>query len=84
MSCIDIIRRRMNEAERTAASASMAIDAIASILCGDIKHKSEVSRRVLNTRATGPDWQEAHRVWLNAAELLAVAIIHQAEQEARQ
>ncbi len=40
---------------------------------------SEAHRRVLTTRA----WQEAHRAWLNAAESLAVAIIHQAEREAR-
>ena len=39
-------------------------------------------RRVLNTRAIGPDWEPAHRAWLNAAESLAVAIIKQAEREA--
>lgn len=44
---------------------------------------SEAYRRVLTTHAIGPDWQEAHRAWLNAAESLAVAIIHQAEREAR-
>lgn len=44
---------------------------------------SEAHRRVLTTRAIGPDWQDAHRAWLDAAELLAVAIIHAAEQEAR-
>lgn len=43
---------------------------------------SEAYDRVLTTRATGPDWQEAHRAWLNAAESLAVAIIRRAEQEA--
>ncbi|MNZ32908.1 hypothetical protein D3C78_502460 [compost metagenome] len=48
-----------------------------------IRAAAEAHRRVLNTRATGPDWQEAHRAWLNAAESLAVAIIHQAEREAR-
>ena len=44
---------------------------------------SEAHRRVLTTRAIGPDWQDAHRAWLDAAESLAVAIIHAAEQEAR-
>lgn len=44
---------------------------------------SEAYRRVLTTRAIGPDWQEAHRAWLNAAESLAVAIVRQAEQGAR-
>lgn len=44
---------------------------------------SEAYRRVLTTRAIGPDWQEAHRAWLNAAESLAVAIVRQAEREAR-
>lgn len=44
---------------------------------------SEAHRRVLTTRAIGPDWQEAHRAWLNAAESLALAIIHQTEREAR-
>lgn len=44
---------------------------------------SEAYRRVLTTRAIGPDWQEAHRAWLNAAESLAVAIVHAAKQEAR-
>ena len=44
---------------------------------------SEAYRRVLTTRAIGPDWQDAHRAWLDAAESLAVAIIHAAEQEAR-
>jgi hypothetical protein len=48
-----------------------------------IRVASEAHRRVLNTRAIGPDWQEAHRAWINAAESLAVAIIHQAEREAR-
>lgn len=49
-----------------------------------IRAASEAHRRVLNTRAIGPDWQEAHRAWLDAAESLAVAIIHQADREARQ
>ncbi|MNR61817.1 hypothetical protein D3C85_1836700 [compost metagenome] len=49
-----------------------------------IRAAAEAHRRVLTTRATGPDWQEAHRAWLNAAESLAVAIVHQAEREARQ
>ena len=49
-----------------------------------IRAASEAHRRVLNTRAIGPDWQAAHSAWLNAAESLAVAIIHQAEREARQ
>lgn len=44
---------------------------------------SEAHRRVLTTRGIGPDWQDAHRAWLDAAESLAVAIIHAAEQEAR-
>lgn len=44
---------------------------------------SEAHRRVLTTRAIGPDWQEVHRAWLKAAESLAVAIIHKAEREAR-
>ena len=48
-----------------------------------IRAASEAHRRVLNTRAIGPEWQEAHRAWLNAAESLAIAIIHQAEREAR-
>ncbi len=48
-----------------------------------IRTASEAHRRVLNTRAIGPDWEPAHRAWLNAAESLAVAIIKQAEREAR-
>jgi hypothetical protein len=48
-----------------------------------IRAATEAHQRVLNTRAIGPEWQEAHRAWLNAAESLAVAIIHQAEREAR-
>jgi len=48
-----------------------------------ISAASEAHRRVLSTRAIGPDWQAAHSAWLNAAESLAVAIIHQAEREAR-
>lgn len=48
-----------------------------------IRTAAEVHRRALNTRAIGPDWQAAHSAWLNAAESLAVAIIHQAEREAR-
>lgn len=44
---------------------------------------SDAYHRVLTTRAIGPDWQDAHRAWLNAAESLAVAIIHQTEREAR-
>lgn len=43
---------------------------------------SEAYHLVLATRAIGPDWQEAHRAWLNAAESLAVAIVHAAKQEA--
>ena len=49
-----------------------------------IRTAAEAHRRVLTTRAIGPGWQEAHRAWLDAAESLAVAIIHQAEREARQ
>ena len=50
----------------------------------ELIHSASVAhRRVLNTRAIGPDRQQAHRAWLNAAESLAVAIIHQAEREAR-
>lgn len=48
-----------------------------------IRAAAEAHRRVLNTRAIGPDWQATHSAWLNAAESLAVAIIHQAEREAR-
>lgn len=44
---------------------------------------AEAYRRVLNTRAIGPDWAPAHRAWIDAAESLAVAIIKQAEREAR-
>ena len=44
---------------------------------------SDAYHRVLTTRAIGPEWPDAHRAWLNAAESLAVAIIHQAEREAR-
>jgi hypothetical protein len=44
---------------------------------------AEAYQRVLNTRAIGPDWAAAHRAWLDAAESLAVAIIKQAEREAR-
>lgn len=46
-----------------------------------IRAASEAHRRVLNTRAIGPEWQEAHRAWLNAAESLAVAIVHQAARQ---
>ncbi len=49
-----------------------------------IRTAAEAHRRVLATRAIGPDWEEAYRSWLNAAESLAVAIVHQAEQEAHQ
>lgn len=48
-----------------------------------IRAAAEAHQRVLNTRAIGPDWQAAHSAWLNAAESLAVAIIHQAKREAR-
>ena len=48
-----------------------------------IRAADEAYRRVLNARAIGPDWEAAHRAWLNAAESLAVAIIKQAEREAR-
>lgn len=48
-----------------------------------IRAAAEAHRHVLNTRAIGPDWQAAHSAWLNAAESLAVAIIHQAAREAR-
>lgn len=48
-----------------------------------VRAASEAHQRVLNTRAIGPDWQAAHRAWVNAAESLAVAIIHQAEREPR-
>lgn len=44
---------------------------------------SEAHRRVLTTRAIGPDWQEVHRAWINAAESLAVAIVNAHQQEAR-
>lgn len=48
-----------------------------------IRAASEAYLRVLTTRAISPEWPDAHRAWLNAAESLAVAIIHQAEREAR-
>ena len=48
-----------------------------------IRAAADAYHRVLNTRAIGPDWQDAHRAWLNAAESLAIAIIHQTEREAR-
>ncbi|SDU19671.1 hypothetical protein [Geopseudomonas guangdongensis] len=48
-----------------------------------IRTAAEAHRRVLDTRAISPDWQAAYSAWLNAAESLAVAIIHQAAREAR-
>lgn len=48
-----------------------------------IHEAAQAYHRVLNTRAIGPEWEPAHRAWLNAAESLAVAIIKQAEREAR-
>ncbi len=48
-----------------------------------IRAACEAYRRVLTTRAIGPDWQEAHRAWINAAESLAVAIVNVHQQEAR-
>lgn len=48
-----------------------------------IRAATEAHRRVLDTRALSPDWQAAHSAWLNAAESLAVAIIHRAERDAR-
>jgi len=50
---------------------------------GLIRAAAEAHRRALNTRAIGPDWQEAHSAWIHAAESLAVAIVHQAAREAR-
>lgn len=48
-----------------------------------IRAAAEAHRRVLNTRTIGPDWQAAYSAWIDAAESLAVAIVHQAQQEAR-
>lgn len=48
-----------------------------------IRAAAEAYRRALDTRASGPEWEATHRAWLNAAESLAVAIIHQTEREAR-
>lgn len=48
-----------------------------------IRAAAEAHRRALDTRAIGPEWLVDYNAWLCAAEKLAVAIIYQAEWEAR-